>query len=194
MMYFALVAIFLLSCCHAYPEGSLYNPPLGAGYGNWSDAYEKARAFVCNLTITEKVNLTTQAGTGVSNGYPLGIIPRIGFRGIAFDDSPTGVRGTDYNSGLPAPLNLAMSWDRELMYQINYFNGDEHKRKGVNSVYAPNSGPLGRAPAGGRNWESFSPDPYLSGIAFGNAIAGMQGGGAVAIGKHYILYEQGKYP
>lgn len=92
-----------------YPEGSLYTPRISTGYGNWSTAYAKAQAFVCNLTLTEKVNLTTQTGTGATYSYELGIIPRIGFRGLALDDSPTGVRSTDYTSAFTAPLNMAMS-------------------------------------------------------------------------------------
>lgn len=187
-----LVGIFCLQC-FAAPEGSEYSVRLGAGYGNWSDAYDKARAFVCNLTLTEKVNLTTQTGTSATYSYQLGIIPRVGFRGLALDDSPTGVRGTDLNSAFAAGLNLAMSWDRELMYQQSYANGKEHKDKGVNIAYAPVAGPLGRAPEGGRNWEGYSPDPYLSGVAFGQSIAGMQAGGTIAVGKHFILYEQEHY-
>ena len=188
-----LFVILLNWICSAQAEGSIYSSPLGAGYGNWSTAYDKARAFVCNLTLTEKVNFTTQTGTGSSNGYVFGIVPRIGFQGLVFDDSPTGVRGTDYTSALSAPLNLAMSWDRQLTYQLNYVNGAEHKAKGVNAAYAPVVGPLGRAPTGGRNWEAYSPDPYLSAIAFGQSIAGMQAGGTIAIGKHYLLYEQEHY-
>ena len=36
-----------------------YPSPWGTGAGNWSDAYTKARAFVSQLTLLEKVNLTT---------------------------------------------------------------------------------------------------------------------------------------
>ncbi|MCJ1392303.1 hypothetical protein MMC18_005170 [Xylographa bjoerkii] len=171
-------------------EGYLYTPRISQGYGNWSAAYEKAHAFVCQLTLTEKVNLTTQTGSGDSNNYTIGIIPRLNFRGLALDDSPTGVRSADYSSAYAAGLNLAMSWDRELMFLQSYGNGAEHKAKGINAAFAPVCGPLGRAPEGGRIWESYSPDPYLSGIAFGLSIAGMQAGGTIAIGKHFVLYEQ----
>lgn len=187
-----LFLLFVLCTCQ-YPEGSIYTPRVGSGYGNWSAAYTKARRFVCNLTLTEKVNFTTQTGTGASYGYSLGIVPRIGFAGLALDDSPTGVRSTDYSSAFPAGLNLAMSWDRELMYLQSYANGAEHKGKGVNAAYAPVVGPLGRAPEGGRIWESYSPDPYLSGVAFGLSISGMNAGGTIAIGKHFVLYEQEHY-
>ncbi|PYH88564.1 putative beta-glucosidase [Aspergillus ellipticus CBS 707.79] len=171
-------------------QADSYHPPISSGYGNWSTAYEKARHFVCGLTLTEKVNLTTAVGTGQTLGYTLGIIPRLNFRGISNDDSPTGVRGTDYSSAFAPGLNLAMSWDRNLIYAQSYANGAEHKAKGINVALAPVSGPLGRSPEGGRNWEAFSPDPYLSGIAFGEAVSGMQASGAAAVGKHFILYEQ----
>ncbi|KAI9677786.1 MAG: hypothetical protein M1822_008098 [Bathelium mastoideum] len=83
-----------------------------------------------------------------------------------------------------------MSWDRDLMFLQSYGNGAEHKAKGVNAAYAPVVGPLGRVPEGGRIWEGYSPDPYLSGVAFGQSVSGMQAGGTIAIGKHFILYEQ----
>jgi len=191
MARWTIVAALLTASAQAqYPEGSRYTPPISSGHGNWSDAYAKAKRFVCDLTLTEKVNLTTQTGTGASYGYSLGIIPRVGFRGLALDDSPTGVRSTDYSSAFTAPLNMAMTWDRDLIYAQSYANGAEHKAKGVNIAYSPVVGPLGRSPEGGRNWEGSSPDPYLSGIAFGLTVSGMNAGGTIAVGKHFVLYEQ----
>lgn len=42
-----------------------YPSPWGAGTGDWADAYTKARAFVSQLTLLEKVNLTTGVGYAV---------------------------------------------------------------------------------------------------------------------------------
>jgi beta-glucosidase len=39
-----------------------YPSPWGTGAGDWAAAYEKARAFVSQLTLLEKVNLTTGVG------------------------------------------------------------------------------------------------------------------------------------
>lgn len=39
-----------------------YPSPWGAGTGDWAAAYEKAHAFVSQLTLLEKVNLTTGVG------------------------------------------------------------------------------------------------------------------------------------
>lgn len=54
----------------------------------------------------------------------------------------------------------------------------------------PVVGPLGRSPEGGRNWEGFSPDPVLSGIAVAETVQGIQAAGVIACTKHYILNEQ----
>lgn len=49
---------------------------------------------------------------------------------------------------------------------------------------------LGRSPLGGRNWEGFSADPYLSSVGSYISVVGFQDTGVVATSKHYILYEQ----
>lgn len=49
---------------------------------------------------------------------------------------------------------------------------------------------MGRSAYSGRNWEGFSPDPYLSGIAMEKSILGLQDAGVQATAKHFILNEQ----
>ena len=39
-----------------------YPSPWGSGAGDWASAYAKAEAFVSQLTLIEKVNLTTGVG------------------------------------------------------------------------------------------------------------------------------------
>ena len=41
-----------------------------------------------------------------------------------------------------------------------------------------------------RNWEGFSPDPYLTGWAMRESILGLQDAGIIATAKHFILNEQ----
>lgn len=43
---------------------------------------------------------------------------------------------------------------------------------------------------GCRNWEGFSPDPYLAGWAMRQTVQGLQDAGIIATAKHYILNEQ----
>ncbi|KAL5450728.1 hypothetical protein PMIN06_006459 [Paraphaeosphaeria minitans] len=68
--------------------------------------------------------------------------------------------------------------------------GVEHRGKGVDVQLGPVVGPLGRNPKGGRNWEGFSPDPILSGIAVAETVKGIQDAGVIACTKHFILNEQ----
>ena len=49
---------------------------------------------------------------------------------------------------------------------------------------------MSRSVWSGRNWEGFSPDPYLSGIAMEKTTLGIQDAGVQATAKHWILNEQ----
>lgn len=51
-------------------------------------------------------------------------------------------------------------------------------------------GPLGRSPLGGRNWEGFSPDPFLSSVASYITVRAIQDQGVITSLKHFIGYEQ----
>jgi beta-glucosidase len=120
----------------------------------------------------------------------VGAIPRLGLRSLCMQDSPVGVRMTDYNSVFPSGQTAAATWDTGIIYQRGLAMGQEHKGKGVNVMLGPVAGPLGRSPEGGRNWEGFSPDPVLTGIAIAETIKGIQDAGVVACAKHYIGNEQ----
>lgn len=168
-----------------------YPSPWTEGLGDWQQAYQQAIDFVSNLTLTEKVNLTT--GTGWQSDKCVantGAIPRLGFKALCLQDSPLGVRYADFVSAFPAGGTIAATWDRALFYQRGYDMGSEHRDKGVDVQLGPAIGPLGRSPEGGRNWEGFSPDPVLTGIAVEGTIKGMQDAGIMACTKHYILNEQ----
>jgi beta-glucosidase len=86
----------------------VYPAPPGVGLGEWAVAYTKATAFVKQLTLNEKVNLTggiVDATNGCS-GLIVGI-PRLGFPGICLQDSGNGVRGTDFVSGYASGISVA---------------------------------------------------------------------------------------
>lgn len=59
----------------------------------------------------------------------------------------------------------------------------------MNVALGPVVGPLGRIAEGGRNWEGFSNDPYLSGSLVHETIRGMQES-VIACVKHFIGNEQ----
>ena len=68
--------------------------------------------------------------------------------------------------------------------------GKEFRAKGAHVALSPVAGPLGRSAYSGRNWEGFSPDPYLTGIGMYQTIKGHQDAGVQATAKHFIGNEQ----
>ncbi|BFZ64033.1 hypothetical protein YB2330_005171 [Saitoella coloradoensis] len=173
------------------PTEGYFPSPRGAGLGNWSAAYESARTMVQQLNLLEKVNITT--GTGWQYGPCVGntgAVPRMGIPSLCLQDSPLGVRFADYVSAFPAGMTAAMTWDRTLMRLRGEAMGAEHHGKGVHIQLGPVAGPLGRNAAGGRNWEGFSVDPYLTGAAMYETIIGIQSQGVIACAKHFIGNEQ----
>jgi beta-glucosidase-like glycosyl hydrolase len=100
-------------------------------------------------------------------------------------DSPLGVRFSDFASAFPTGINTAASFNRRLMRTRGLFMGREHRGKGVNVALGPMMN-MGRVADGGRNWEGFGADPYLTGEAAYETILGMQQGGVMACAKHLI--------
>lgn len=123
-----------------------------------------------------------------------GSVPRLGLNSLCLQDSPAGVRFADFASVFPAGMTVAATFDKTLMYDRGKAMGQEHKGKGVTVQLGPVAGPIGRSPEGGRNWEGFSPDPVLTGIAMAQTIQGIQDAGVIATAKHFIGNEQGKQP
>lgn len=109
-----------------------YPSPWGEGLGDWEEAYVKAREFVSQLTLEEKVNLTT--GTGWQSDRCVGntgSVPRLGLRGFCLQDSPLGIRYGDRSSAFPAAVNVAATWDQTLAEMQGAAMGSEHHGKGI---------------------------------------------------------------
>lgn len=129
-----------------------YPSPWSEGLGDWADAYQSAKEFVSQLTLLEKVNLTTGVGwEGEKCVGNVGSVPRLGFKALCMQDSPLGVRDTDFNSAFPAGVTVAATWDRKSFYQRGYDMGSEHRDKGVDVQLGPVVGPIGRSPEGGES-------------------------------------------
>ncbi|KAF1992482.1 glycoside hydrolase family 3 protein [Aulographum hederae CBS 113979] len=157
----------------------------------WEAAVVKANAFVAQLNVTEKANMVTgKLGLDtpcIGNIIP---IPRLNFKGLCLLDGPTAMNRADLVSVFPAGLTAAATWDKDLIYERGKALGEEFKAKGGHVMLGPVAGPLGRHQLGGRNWEGFSPDPYLTGLAMQATIHGIQDAGVQSCSKHFIGNEQ----
>ncbi|KAL3261996.1 hypothetical protein ABHI18_003180 [Aspergillus niger] len=169
---------------------AVYPSPEGTGTGSWASAYDKAKAFVAQLTDDEKVNLTAGVSSKTGCSGFIAEIPRLNFTGLCVSDASNGLRGTDYVNGWSSGIHVGASWNRTLARERAKYMGQEFHRKGVNLLLGPVVGPLGRVAEGGRNWEGFSNDPYLTGALVYETVQGVQSSGVGVSTKHYIGNEQ----
>lgn len=106
------------------------------------------------------------------------------------EDGPVGPRYILGVTANVAGIHAASTWDVDLIRERGNNMGQESKQLGIHVLLGPVAGPLGKIPTGGRNWEGFGVDPYLTGIAMQQTIEGIQEAGAQACAKHYIGNEQ----
>ncbi|RPB29285.1 glycoside hydrolase family 3 protein [Terfezia boudieri ATCC MYA-4762] len=163
----------------------------GGSILSWAEAYDKAYGLVSQMTLVEKANVTS--GLGWAMGLCVGNtgpVDRLGFPSLCLQDGPLGLRFADKATAFPAGITAGMTWNRGLLYQRGAAHGKEARGKGIHVLLGPAFGALGRMPAAGRNWEGFSVDPYLMGIASAETIKGIQSYGVSATAKHFIANEQ----
>ncbi|KAL8410092.1 hypothetical protein RB594_008253 [Gaeumannomyces avenae] len=146
--------------------------------------------MVGKMTLEEKLSLT--AGVKATSSCPGSIppIPRLNFTGMCLADAGQGLRGVDFVSSWPSGVHVGASWNRALALRRALGMGGEFKKKGANILLGPVVGPMGRTVRGGRNWEGFSIDPYLSGILVDATVRGIQQAGVIAATKHFVGNEQ----
>lgn len=146
---------------------------------------------MAKLSFSEKVGIVS--GVGWHDGNCVGNVSpvsSIGFPSLCLQDGPLGVRYATSVTAFTPGVQAASTWDRALIRQRGQYMGEEARGTGVNVLLGPVAGALGKFAEGGRNWEGFSPDPYLTGIAMADTIEAMQAVGVQANAKHYILNEQ----
>jgi beta-glucosidase len=126
--------------------------------------------------------------TGATS-WALHSLPSRGLRSIVLSDGPIGVRGIDGDdrpsAQLPSPTALAATFDRELVTRLGQLIGKEARRKGVDVVLAPVVN-LQRTPYGGRHFEAFSEDPFLTGELASVLIQATQSLGVGMCVKHFL--------
>jgi beta-glucosidase len=84
---------------------------------------------------------------------------------------------------------MASTWNLDLIEKVGEHLGDETKARGANVLLAPTIC-MHRSPLGGRNFESYSEDPYLTGKLAASYVRGLQSKGVAATIKHFVGNEQ----
>ncbi|KAH6899145.1 beta-glucosidase [Coprinopsis sp. MPI-PUGE-AT-0042] len=143
-----------------------------------------------NLTTEEAILLT--AGVGFWHTHA---VKRLGIPAVKVSDGPNGIRGNHFFMSTPAKClasstAMGATFDLELVHAVGRkLIAEEAKLRAASVVLAPTCN-IQRNPLGGRSFESFSEDPYLSGMIAAAYVNGIQSGGIGTTIKHFTANDK----
>ncbi len=121
-------------------------------------------------------------------------VPRLGIPPLQITNGPAGVgpggsgpRGEA--TALPAPIALAATWNEGLARAYGRLSGEETRARGAALLEAPAVN-IVRVPQGGRTFETYSEDPFLTSRITVADIEGIQSAGVLANVKHFLANNQ----
>jgi beta-glucosidase len=147
------------------------------------------------LTLKEKCSLLS----GVTN-WQTTPIKQFDIPSVYMSDGPAGIRKEmDIKTRAMAPsypatcfpltVTQASTWNKELILKLGKAIADEAINQDVDIVLGPGIN-IKRSPLGGRNFEYFSEDPYLTGSLASNFVQGVQSKGVGTSLKHFAINNQ----
>lgn len=153
-------------------------------------------AIIRNMTVEEKIRLLAGASFWSTHA-----VERLGIPSVVLTDGPHGLRlsGSDETGDILAnakpatafPIEAAMAatWNERLVEEAGRTIAEECQHYGVGILLGPGVNGK-RSPLGGRNFEYYSEDPYLSGRMGSAFVRGVQSGGVGTSVKHFVANEQ----
>jgi beta-glucosidase len=142
--------------------------------------------LLVRLTTKEKAALLAGA-----DNFSTSAVPRLGIPAMRFADGPNGVRSTrgDAATAFPTGVAMAATWSPALISRAAAAIGREARALGVHVLLGPNVN-IQRNPLAGRNFETYSEDPMLSGHVGSAFVRGLHTEGVGACVKHFVANEQ----
>lgn len=187
------LATLLAAQCMTFGAGKLYKDPSKTPEARAEDLLKR-------MTLEEKVEQLSGVGVGTSEygdetagifGTPAN--DKYGIPQLVMGHGITGVRsGRDRkinSTYMMAPIGMASTWDPELYYRTSEAIAKEmvalNQHLSLGATFN-----IIRHPLGGRNWECFSEDPYLTGRMAVPHVKAMQANGIISGPKHYVANNQ----
>ncbi len=152
---------------------------------------QRADELLAAMTLAQKLQMVDGTGFGGGDyaGHIAGI-PSLGVPDLYLADGAVGVgNGSTGVTWFPSGTSDAATWDPALVRAVGAADGTEQAAKGHNVSLAPNLNVL-RTPYGGRAFEGYGEDPYLSSQIAAADVQGVQSAGVIATSKHYIGNDQ----
>ncbi|WP_425145080.1 glycoside hydrolase family 3 C-terminal domain-containing protein [Deinococcus sp.] len=142
-------------------------------------------ALLDQLTLAEQVSLLS--GADFWRTVP---IARLNIPALKVSDGPAGARGggalvgSKPTAAFPVGISLGSTWNAPLLREVGAALARETLDKGAGVLLAPTIN-LFRSTLNGRNFESYSEDPYLTGTLAVAYVQGLQAAGVAATPKHF---------
>lgn len=143
---------------------------------------DRVNDLLKRMTLEEKIEML--GGTGFATKP----IERLGIPPLNMSDGPLGVRWNN-STALPSGILLGATWNPDIVSEFGKVLATETKAKGRQVILAPCVN-IARIPMGGRNFESFGEDPYLTSKIAINYIKAVQKENVVATVKHFAANNQ----
>ena len=141
-------------------------------------------SIIEELTLEEKIELLSGFDAWHTNS-----IKRLNIPSIKMSDGPNGVRGNGTSGKssacFPCAISLGSTWNMGLINQVGVALGQEAKSKDVDVLLGPTIN-IHRHPLGGRHFESYSEDPFLTGMLATEYVKGVQSQDVAACLKHFV--------
>ncbi|KAJ6260543.1 Beta-glucosidase [Drechslerella dactyloides] len=155
----------------------------------YTAAVNEIEATLAALTLEEKISLLAGRDFWRTVSVPDKKIPS-----IKVSDGPSGARGDTFSGGqkaafFPSGISMGATFNPDLAFEVGQHLAEEVKSKSASVLLAPTAC-CHRSPLGGRNFESYSEDPLLSGKMASGYIRGVQSRGVAATMKHFVANEQ----
>lgn len=153
---------------------------------------QKIEETIEQMTLSEKVALLS----GKNRWFTVPI-DRLGIPAIVMTDGPHGIRTGGHGSGrivstataYPTGISMASTWNRDLVERAGKALAEETHFLGCHVLLGPCVN-IVRSPLGGRNFETYSEDPYLAGQIGTAYVNGVQSQGVGVSVKHYVANNQ----
>jgi len=142
--------------------------------------------LLSRMTFTEKVRLTS----GIHRfGVPG--IERFGFNPVWMSNASQGVKLQvdgllEKSTAFPTLVAAAATWDEALVQDMGRAIGKECRAGGIALLLGPGVN-IQRTSTGGRNFEYFSEDPFLTARMGVSHIKGLHAEGVLAVIKHFAM-------
>jgi beta-glucosidase len=153
---------------------------------------QRVEDLLGKLTLKEKVSLL--AGKDRWGTTP---VERLGIPSVIMTDGPHGVRTEPMWEGrihspatsFPTGVSMASSWNTELIERVGVALAEETRALACDILLAPCVN-IVRTPLAGRNFETYSEDPYLAGRIGVAYVRGVQSRNVGTSLKHYACNNQ----